>query len=288
VTEGSVSMSHSRYVEKVLNTFGMQDCKPCATPAAVVRDSPSEPRHGQPESDDSEPSAEPEVQCSAEEVTLFRSIVGSLLHLTNCTRPDLAFTVNSLSSFMQDPKKHHLVEAKRVLRYLKQSQDVSLKFVKSDGVPQVVGYCDASWGSDRESRRSITGHVFFLAGAPVVWSSRRQHTVALSATEAEYLSLSEAVKEALWLKSFLGELGVPQESITIHCDNQGALALALNPVHHARSKHYDIRTHFLREHVQSGAVKLLYCPTEVMIADIFTKPLGKVDFKRHASKLLSE
>ena len=152
----------------------------------------------------------------------------------------------------------------------------SLKFVKSDDSNHLYGYCDADWGMS-DDRRSITGYCFQTncESAFVCWNSRKQPTVALSTCEAEYMALSAAVQEALFLKQLSFDLtGHDLYDIIIHVDNQGAIALAKNPVHHQRSKHIDIRYHFVRQFVQDGTISLQYVESEKNLADMLTKPVS--------------
>ena len=136
------------------------------------------------------------------------------------------------------------------------------------------GYCDSDWGSSKDDRRSVTGYTFMLGGGAVSWQSKKQPTVALSSVEAEYMAACQAAREALWWQKLLHELGVARHPTTvIHSDSQGSIALSKNPEHHARSKHIDIRHHFIREQVAANHISLQYMPTEDMLADVMTKPL---------------
>ena len=152
---------------------------------------------------------------------------------------------------------------------------------------RICGYTDADWAGDIESRRSTSGYVFMMNGGCISWKSQKQRTVALSSTEAEYMALSEATKEAVWLKVFLGELGemASDEAVKMYEDNQGSIALAKNPEFHKRTKHIDIRYHFVREKVESGEVILEYCPTQDMLADMMTKPIASVQFENIRDRL---
>ncbi|KAG6590645.1 RxLR effector candidate protein [Phytophthora cinnamomi] len=151
----------------------------------------------------------------------------------------------------------------------------------------VAGYSDADWAGDIESRRSTSGYAFMMNGGCISWRSKKQRTVALSSTEAEYMALSEATQEAVWLKVFLRELGemASDEAIKIYEDNQGSIALAKNPEFHKRTKHIDIRYHFVREKVEDGQVVLEYCSTKDMLADIMTKAITSVQFEVLRHKL---
>ena len=202
------------------------------------------------------------------------------------TRPDLAAAVGVLSQFAADPCPTHWQALKRVLRYLKSTETHGLQF-SSCGSAKLLGYSDADWAGDIESRRSTSGYVFTLNNGCVSWRSKKQRSVALSSTEAEYMALSEATQEAVWLKVFLCELGemTIDESVKIYEDNQGSIALAKNPEFHKRTKHIDIRYHFVREKVEDGQVNLVYCPTQDMLADMMTKPIVSVQFDFLRSKL---
>src|SRR2546430_13080399 len=138
------------------------------------------------------------------------------------------------------------------------------------------GYCDADWAGDVDTRRSTTGYVFTLSDGAISWASRRQKTIALSSTEAEYMSTTEATKEACWLRQLLADIGRPQEQPTlIKCDSQGAIALVRNPVNHSRTKHIDIKHHFVRDKHADGTISFEYCPTSDMVADVLTKGLPR-------------
>jgi hypothetical protein len=140
----------------------------------------------------------------------------------------------------------------------------------------LVGYTDADWGANDEARRSTSGYAFTLGRGAVSWGSKRQHTVALSSTEAEYLALTRAGKEALWLQRLLGEVdGKTPGAVTVRVDSMGCISMARNPEGHERSKHIDIQAHFIRRHVSCGRIALEYCPTEDMVADVMTKPLPR-------------
>ena len=150
----------------------------------------------------------------------------------------------------------------------------------------LIGHSGADWAVDRDDRHSTSGNVFFLACGAVSWLSKRQAIVALSTTETEYVALSTATQEAIWLRRLLADIGEPPEGPTeIYEDNQGAISMPKNPVGHARTKHIDIRYHFVRERVQDGAIALKYIGTEEMIVNILTKPLPKHRFEKLVAKL---
>ena len=218
----------------------------------------------------------------------YRQAVGALNYLAVCTRPDIAYAVSSVSRFLNNPGPAHWTAVKHIFRYLKRTQDHGLKFSKPTSGDIILGpnYSDSDWAGDLETRRSTTGYIFHLSGAPITWRSRRQPTVVLSSTEAEYMALSEASQEALWLRSLLHDIGFTQDSTIILGDNKGSLKLATNPVFHKRTKHIDIRHHFIRESVENGTIQIKWVPTEKMVADLLTKPLSPQKFNQQLVQLI--
>lgn len=253
-TATGLKLYQRHYIFEMLERFGMSECKPCSTPATL----------------------DLKKQDTGEDIdaTEYRSILGSLMYLSVCTRPDISATISHLSQFMTQPKTCHLTALKRVLRYLKATINMGLEFKKGQGLT-LVGYSDSDWANEVTERRSMSGYVFLLEGTAITWSATRQKTIALSTVEAEYMSQCEAGREATWLRRFLKELGFDVNSPTIiHCDNQGAIALAGNPIHHRRTKHIDVRYHYIRKLVEEGEVRLQYLETEKMVADFLTKPMS--------------
>ena len=171
--------------------------------------------------------------------------------------------------------------AKHVLKYLKCTADNGLVFKKSDCSLNLFGYCDSDWGGS-EDRHSISGYGFQLCknGPLISWKSRKQQIIASSTCEAEYVAITMAVQEAKFLNQLpIDMYDCTQVSVILKVDNQGAIALAKNPVHHQRSKHIDIKYHFIRLEVQNGTIDLQYVPSEFNVADMFTKPLSKVKLR---------
>jgi len=260
-SNGSISIDQTAYIRSILERFGMEASKPVSTPLATGS------RLVKATDDDSNI-----------DLKLYQGIVGSIMYGMLCTRPDNAFGIQQLSQFNSKPTNAHLQAAKRALRYLQGTQNVGPKYNAEITTP-VQAYCDADYGAG-EDRKSISGYVFMLAGSAISWQAKKQTTVALSTVEAEYHALAQAIKEAIWLQALLKDLGMEKYAPrTINCDNQGAIALAKNPTHHARTKHIDIQLHFVRDHVERGTIELMYCPTEDMVADIMTKALAR---DRHA------
>jgi len=209
----------------------------------------------------------------------YQSAVGSLMYAMIGTRPDIPFSVSAVSQYSTNPGRMHWTAGRRIFRYLSGTQIQGLNY----GRGYCGGYSNADCGSG-EDRRSIGGYAFMVHGAAVSWASKKQPSVALSSTEAEYMSLAQGVKEALWLGELLSDLGALQHKAEIRqvqCDNQRAIALTQNTQYHTRTKHIDIQYHFLRQDIESQSIQLTYCPTHKMVADIFTKPLLRPQFEKH-------
>lgn len=187
----------------------------------------------------------------------YQEAVGSILYLSQVTRPDIAHAVNTVSKFNKNPCKIHWTAVKRILRYLKGTISAKLEFCRNED-PVLTGFCDADWGSDIDDRRSCTGYVFKMNGGAVSWNSKRQATVALSTTEAEYMGLSSATQEAMWLRQLRLDL-LPNSSdqpIKIFCDNKSAISLSHSDGYNARTKHIDIRHHFIRNKIEEKKIQV--------------------------------
>jgi len=211
----------------------------------------------------------------------YAAVVGSLLYLSICTRPDIAQAVGVLSKYMASPTTVHWQVAKGLLRYVASTAAHGIIYGGSNTEALTIeGYCDADYAGDVDTRRSTSGYVFTMAGGAISWASRRQATVAASTTEAEYIAAATAVKEALWLRQLAADLHERTTTITIKADNQSAIKLLKNPVSSMRSKHIDVAYHFARERVARKEVTFHYISTEQMIADVLTKPVNaaKLEF----------
>lgn len=257
-----------QYILAIINKFGLSQAKTVATPADVSV---------QLKKDDG---VSKEVN-----PTHYQSMVGSLLYASTATRPDIAYAVGLVSRFCSKPSEAHLTAIKRILRYLKGTANFALKFEKSvDG--DLIGLSDADWAGDQDDHHSTTGNLFLMAGGPVSWLSKKQAIVALSTSEAEYVALSAATQEVVWLRRLLADLKAYSAGPTMLMeDNQGTIAMAKNPVLHARTKHIDIRYHYVREAMQEKVINLSYCPSENMKADILTKPLARGRFESLRSSM---
>ena len=195
------------------------------------------------------------------------------------TRPDISWIISKLAQYAQNPTEDHWTAVKHVLRYIKGTLDHKVSFTKSKDELGLTGFCDADWAGSTEDRKSTYGYCFFLnkKSASISWRCRKQSTVALSSCEAEYIAISSAVQEAKLLMQLMNET-VDKEAlrnVKLYADNQGAITLAKDPIRKERSKHIDIKYHFIKSEIETGTITLNYIPTEDNIADIFTKPTSK-------------
>nr|KYP45979.1 hypothetical protein KK1_032476 [Cajanus cajan] len=192
------------------------------------------------------------------DASLYRSVVGAL-HYATITRPEISFSVNKVCQFMSQPLEQHWIAMKRILRYLKGtiSWGLHLQPFPSNSSLSIQAYCDADWASDLDDRRSTSGASIFLGPNLVSWWSKKQTVVARSSTEAEYRSLPLATVEVMWIQKLLSELKVNHSTPIAFCDNMSTVALAHNPVLHARTKHMELDLFFVREKVAVKGCSLL-------------------------------
>ncbi|XP_067940345.1 uncharacterized protein [Watersipora subatra] len=216
----------------------------------------------------------------------YQAMVGSLLYASVATRPDIAQAVSEVSKYNSCPTEAHLTAVKRIIRYIKGTLTTKLCYNKSDET-KVIGYSDANWAGDLDNRCSTSGNVFLMSGGAVSWQSKRQNTVAVSTAEAEYVSLFHATQEAMWLHKLLNDIDGKDAHMPTTCmvDNQAAIAIAKNTATKSRTKHIDIKYHFLREAVANGHILIKYCPSADMTADILTKPLCRARFVVHRQNM---
>lgn len=258
---GNIKLHQRMYIEQSLEKYGLKDCKSSTTPIEVGLKL---------------------IKAKTCEKDLpYQSLIGTLMYLAVATRPDISFAVSYLSQFNNCYDSTHFMAAKRVLRYLKGTIDEGLIYTKKevDRSELLKGAADADWGSCHVDRRSYTGYIFTFAGTPVSWEARKQRTIALSTAEAEYMAITEAAKEAIYLKRLLKDLHISDSVVKIDVDNQAAQKLTKHPVINAKSKHIDIRHHFIREAVANGEVSTDYTPTNENIADFMTKALPGTKMK---------
>ncbi|CAM8982129.1 unnamed protein product [Rhodiola kirilowii] len=210
--------------------------------------------------------------------TYFKSIVGSLRYLTS-TRLDIVYGVGLISRFMEQPQQSHLLVAKRILRYISGTSNYGIMYSHTNEFC-LTGYTDGDWAGDVEIWKSTSGYALYLRDGVVSWSSKKQHVVALSKAEAEYIAVTTAACQAVWLRRILEDLKHKQEGPTrIKCDNKSAIPLAKNLVLHGRSKHIGIRYHYIREFVKDGEIELEFYRTDEQVADIFTKGFSSDKFE---------
>ena len=259
-------MDQKDYLTNKLKKFGLDDAKPRSTPCEV---------------------SEYESVDEAEIDDEYGCMVGSIIYAMTCTRPDLSWVVTKLSQYMCNPQPVHKSMLKHVFRYLLGSLDRNLTFTKSTEL-RISGYSDADWGTSKEDRKSISGYYFTLNkdGPAISWKTKKQTTIALSSCESEYIALTFAAKEALYLKQLIEELIFDTSLIVqLNVDNQGAISLARNPVQHQRSKHFDIKLHFIRDIVEKNLIKISYVTSNDNIADLMTKPCTKIKLRKFEEML---
>lgn len=266
-----VALSQHSYLDSIIRRYGFEDLKPVSIPMDPnVRLSSLQ-----------SPSSTSAI--AAMRNIPYHEAIGSLMWASLGTRPDILFAVTSLSRFTKNPGEEHWNELKRVFRYLKGTKDLWLKF--GGNSKELVGYADAD-GNMTEDRHAITGYAFILNGGAISWASKHQEIVTLSTTESEYVAATHATKEGLWLRSLLTQVFYPlHDPTTLFSDNQSAIALTKDQQYHARTKHIDIRYHFIRWVVNEGTFRLVYCPTDDMVADVLTEALPSAKVKHFASEL---
>ncbi|XRB24277.1 retrovirus-related Pol polyprotein [Pseudoscourfieldia marina] len=253
-----IILTQDLYVSKILERFGFTSAaKSATTPLA----------HGTTLTRADEEDAEARH--------LAQQFVGAILYAAVISRPDLSSTVRVMSHVMSKPPSNFEACKKHVLRYLSGTINRGIKYNTNSNVPlKLIGYCDASWGDNHENRRSTSGYIFFLNGGPISWASYLQTTVALSTVESEVMALTEAIKEAIYIRRLLESLGAAQEGPTIiYTDSTGAEALVDHPTSHRRTKHIEIRREFIKFHIGHETVKIERVSTKDQLADIMTKPL---------------
>ena len=270
-----LGLSQSTYIDKVLRRFSMEQSKRGLLPI----------RHGIHLSKDMSPKTPSEV--GRMQRIPYASAIGSIMYAMLCTRPDVSYALSSTSRFQSNPGEEHWIAVKNILKYLRRTKDQFLVYGDQRDL-KVAGYTDASFQTDSDDLKSQTGYVFTVNGGAVVWRSSKQDTTADSTTEAEYIAASEAAKEAVWIRKFIGELGVVPSiagPITLYCDSTGAIAQALEPRSHNRSKHVLRKYHLIREIIDRKDIVIEKIPSEDNIADPLTKALAQDRHDMHMSAL---
>ena len=270
--ESLITIRQTQYIEQILKREGMENANPVKTP--MDHKLVFEPN----------PDGEEGNRSNA-----FAQLIGSLQYLATATCPDIAYAVNRLAAYTANPSLAHYTAAKRILRYLAGTKDYGITYRKEGNNPEIqsifYGYADAAWANSEE-HRSMTGYVFLAGGGAITWGSRKQTLITLSSTEAEYIALAEVGREALWLYNLYKELGFHiKEPVVIKEDNNRAMAMAKNAQYHKRSKHIDIRWHWIREQVNNGLIQLVECRDPQQTADILTKALTPEVHNHHVAAM---
>ena len=253
-TKEGIFINQAKYVKDLLKKFDFEGMKPLSTPMS------------------SSIKIDKDENGKAVDITKYRGMIGSLLYLT-ASRPDIMYSVCLCARYQSNPKESHLNAVKRIFRYLSGTKNLGLWYPKGTH-NELFSYTDADWAVYTIDRKSTSGTCHFLGFALVSWFSKKQNSVALSTAEAEYISAASCCAQVLWMKQTLLDLGLSYDHVPIMCDNTSAINLSKNPVLHSRTKHIEIRHHFLRDHVQKGDITLEFISTNHQIADILTKPLA--------------
>ena len=265
-------IDQSHYVRQMLKGYG--ECKGVATPI------------------DGYESIRPttEQDQAFANTRAYQHTVGEMNWLVRGTRLDLAFSTHGYSQFCQQPMERHWTGTRRIQKYLRYSESLSICYGGQPNALTLYGYSDSDFASDTSDRRSTMGYAFMLNGGAITWATQKQRSVSTSTTEAEYVGLCNAAKEAVWIRNFLQQIGRSQyigegQPTRIYGDNQGALSLVRNPELHARTKHIDVQYHYVRELKERGVITEEYIPTSEMAADCLTKPLKKDPFWKNLKLL---
>ena len=265
--DGKIYLDQNDYLNKVLQRFDIYNMREVPTPL---------PEGYQPLPNKSP--VDPALR------SLFQQVIGSLLYIMLGMRPDIAFAVTKLSQFSANPSQDHLNRALYICCYLLGTSKYSLVY-NEPGDEGLMAYADSDWASDPNNRMSTTGYMVKLMGAVISWNSRAQKTVALSSTEAEYMSLSDTSRQIIWFRNLFSELGVQLAPIPLFGDNQGSIFLASNPVQEKRLKHIDLCYHFIHDTIQMHQVELYFIEGVQNPADMFTKNLGRIKFHQFREHL---
>lgn len=267
--KNAVALDQEAYIESVLARFNMENSKPVSTPmnpgVKLTKD------------------MAPQTADEAEKMKKvpYQEAVGSLMYLAQCTRPDVLFAVNQLSRFNTNPGPKHWNAVRHLLRYLRGTSKLKLRYTKH-GESELQGYSDASWASDLDDRKSTSGYIFMLQDGAVSWCCKRQPPVALSTCEAEYMALSATVQEAMWWRGSTSQFRLKQP-VELRCVS--AICIAKNGGYTPRTKHIDIRHHFIRDALDQKAVVLNYVSTDQLVADGLTKPLDRIKLERNRTSM---
>jgi hypothetical protein len=247
-----------QYIDSIIKRMQLNEANPAPTPLV----------HSEQLMQNSEPSEDPRTSSE------YATAIGMLMYAAICTRPDISFAVQMLSQFTNNPSKTHRTALKRVFCYLQKTRNYKLTYGGNGTDCEVIRYTDADWASNPNGCKSISGYVYMLGGGAITWSSKKQPIVAQSSAEAEYIAEAHSGREALWLRRLITSLGFSQADPTlIYADNQAAIKLADGGQFHMRTKHIDVRYHFIWQLVEEKEIEYHYISTHLNLADIFTKAL---------------
>ena len=311
-TKRTITLKQDQYIREMLDRYHMANANPVKSSCnddditSIIRTVTSDGITNNTNSTKSTNATSTDEPLSNADHDIYMSIVGSLMYASNTLRPDITYVTGVLARFMTAPVKKHMTAAKHVLRYLKGTMDYGLVFMPAstngatgtgtitnsssttgtidhtptnalDGkaplVHNLVAYTDASWGNDLQDRKSTTGSVIMYNGNTISWISKKQSTVATSTVESEYMALADTTKEVLWYRTWLNEVFGTLPSALVLCDNTGAIALSAKDNDHQRTKHIDIKYHFIRDHIKNGTIVVKHIPTGIQLADLLTKAL---------------
>jgi hypothetical protein len=257
----NVVFTQRQYIKDLLVRFHMMECNGCKTPEATT------------------PIAVQDVNPG--DYLPYRELTGALQYLVSGSRPDIAHAVRNLGRFLGCYDASHYAMAKRVLRYLKSTIELGLHMeVNPESILKMDVYCDADYANDVDDRLSVSGYVALINGNVISYGSRKQAINAQSTSEAEYVAMSEGVREILWLVGLCRELQWKFDTPVLHGDNKGAIFMTAKPGKHSRAKHIQNKYHLVRHLRERGEITTVFCSTDQMIADIFTKPLARPKFEQ--------
>jgi len=265
-TRGILEISQEGYIEGMLQKYNMSNCHPVSTPLPKnvrLERAPSGDTSGIP----------------------YANAIGGLMYAALGSRPDIAYAVQYLSTFTHAHSDNHWSAVKRVFRYLQGTKKLGVRFVRGEGELELTVYADADFANAGDAK-SVSGYACMLGGGVVSWSSKKQSTVALSTTEAEYIALTHASKQLIWIRRLLNDIGIKTTNASqLHTDNLSAMFLAHDNGYHGRTKHIKIAYHFIREVLATKQAALTYVPSKDNSADILTKALDPVQHGRLTKKI---
>ncbi|GJZ21726.1 hypothetical protein Tco_0558765 [Tanacetum coccineum] len=256
--EDGIFFNQSKYIKEILKKFGLEDSKPTKTPMLA------------------EIKLTKDDEVDSVDSTKYRGMIGSLFYLTT-SRPDIMFSVSLCARFQENPKTNHLEAIKRIFIYSRSTTHLGLWYLKGTGIETIV-YVDSDHAGYYVDQKSTSGVCMFMGCCLTSWFFKKQTALAIFVTKAEYVSAGKACQQALWMKQALIEYDIRLDDVPIMCDNKGTIDLNRYPVQHSRTKHIEIRYHFLRDNVQKGNISIKKVASKDNLADLLTKPLKQEIF----------